>query len=227
MIRNQGQPILLISCYELGHQPAGISMPMAFLKRAGYEVESMDVSVEGFDLDKVKKAALVGISVPMHTALRLGVKVAETIRKVNPDCIICFYGLYAWLNSEYLLKTVADYCVGGEFEESLVELAGLRATGSGQPAKSTASERVLKRLAFPVPDRVALPPLETYARLERNGEERLAGYVEATRGCLHYCAHCPIPPVYNGRFFAVPREVVLEDIRRLVAAGAEHITFGD
>jgi len=223
MIPNQEQPILLISCYELGHQPAGISMPKAFLKRAGYEVESMDVSVEGFDPDKVKKATLVGISVPMHTALRLGVKVAETIRKVNPDCIICFYGLYAWLNSEYLLETVADYCLGGEFEESLLELAG----GFGFVTKGSASERVLKRLSFPVPDRTGLPALATYARLERNGEERLAGYVEASRGCLHFCAHCPIPPVYNGRFFTVPRQIVLEDIRRLVAEGAEHITFGD
>src|SRR5207237_955830 len=39
--------------------------------------------------------------------------------------------------------------------------------------------------------------------------------------------HCPIPPVYGGRFFAVPRSVVLEDIRQLVVAGAGHITFGD
>ena len=54
-----------------------------------------------------------------------------------------------------------------------------------------------------------------------------AGYVEASRGCLHLCLHCPIPPVYGGRFFAVPRDVVLEDIRRVVAQGAGHITFGD
>jgi hypothetical protein len=33
--------------------------------------------------------------------------------------------------------------------------------------------------------------------------------------------------VYNGRFFIVPQDVVLEDIRRLVGAGAGHITFGD
>src|SRR5690348_2295263 len=105
MSSKQAQSILLISCYELGHQPAGISMPMAFLKRAGYHVEAMDVSVEGFDLNKVLRAKFVGISVPMHTALRLGVKVAEAIRKANPHCVICFYGLYASLNSEYLLST--------------------------------------------------------------------------------------------------------------------------
>jgi hypothetical protein len=41
------------------------------------------------------------------------------------------------------------------------------------------------------------------------------------------CLHCPIPPVYGGRFFVVPQEIVLEDIRRLVGSGATHITFGD
>lgn len=53
------------------------------------------------------------------------------------------------------------------------------------------------------------------------------GYVEASRGCLHHCTHCPIPPVYGGRFFVVPAEVVLEDVRGLVGSGARHITFGD
>jgi len=66
-----------------------------------------------------------------------------------------------------------------------------------------------------------------YARLVRDGREVPAGYVEASRGCKHVCRHCPIPPVYGGRFFAVPRDIVLDDIRSQVEAGAEHITFGD
>jgi hypothetical protein len=59
------------------------------------------------------------------------------------------------------------------------------------------------------------------------GEHRVAGSTEATRGCKHLCRHCPIVPVYKGAFRAVDREVVLEDIRRQVALGARHITFGD
>ena len=100
--------ILLVSCYELGHQPAGIAMPMGLLRRAGYQAETMDVSVEGFDADKVKLARFVGISVPMHTALRLGLRVAQEVRKLNPHCHISFYGLYALLNADHLLETVAD-----------------------------------------------------------------------------------------------------------------------
>lgn len=54
-----------------------------------------------------------------------------------------------------------------------------------------------------------------------------AGYVEASRGCLHTCRHCPITPVYEGRFFVVPQEIVLADIEAQVEQGAGHITFGD
>jgi hypothetical protein len=55
----------------------------------------------------------------------------------------------------------------------------------------------------------------------------VAGSTEATRGCKHLCRHCPIVPVYNGAFRVIERDVVLEDIRQQVVAGAQHITFGD
>ncbi len=224
--------ILLISCYELGHQPLGIASPLAFLERAGYAPEAMDISVEDFDDEKASRAKLVGISVPMHTALRLGVRVAERIRQINSGCHICFYGLYALLNAEYLLDHDADSVIGGESEEALVALAGDLELGGkgdvqgvvrrGRPARA-----ILRRLPFPVPSRAGLPSLKKYAHIERHGSRDLAGYVEASRGCLHFCLHCPIPPVYEGRFFVVPQEIVLEDIRRLVKDGATHITFGD
>ena len=83
------------------------------------------------------------------------------------------------------------------------------------------------RLALPVPARDWLPPLENYAYYVDSTGAKPGGYVEASRGCLHTCRHCPIVPVYNGRFFVVPAETVLADIRQQVAAGAGHITFGD
>jgi hypothetical protein len=53
------------------------------------------------------------------------------------------------------------------------------------------------------------------------------GYTEASRGCKHHCRHCPVVPVYGGLFRIVQPEIVLEDVRRQIAAGAAHITFGD
>ncbi len=78
-----------------------------------------------------------------------------------------------------------------------------------------------------MPRRESLPDLGKYARYMDNGTAYPAGYVEASRGCLHTCRHCPVVPIYNGRFFIVPVETVLADIRQQVMAGAQHITFGD
>ena len=226
----QAFKVLLVSCYELGHQPAGLAVPLGFLRRAGFAADAIDISVQGFDEAKASAARFVGVSVPMHTALRLGVRIAERVRLINPNCHICFYGMYATLNSDYLLDTVADSVIGGEAEEELVALVKAVAAGefsSGEEVRRRAALPVLARLDFPLPDRGNLAPLERYARLAVDGRERLAGYTEASRGCLHYCTHCPIPPVYGGRFFVVPQEVVMADIRQQVAAGARHITFGD
>ena len=91
-----------------------------------------------------------------------------------------------------------------------------------EPRISVAGQRFL------VPDRSDLPALDRYAFLRMpDGETRVAGYVEASRGCKHRCRHCPVVPVYNGRFRAVPRAIVLADLRQQVMAGARHITFGD
>src|SRR5437016_11176606 len=162
----------------------------------------------------------------MHTALRLGVTVARRVRAANPACHIAFYGLYATLNASHLLAGIADSVMSGEIEAALVDLVRKleRESGATAPAQPL---RVLAKLEFPAPSRSNPPSLKQYARLEREGRFELVGYVEASRGCKHLCRHCPIPPVYGGRFFVVPVETVQADIRQLVSAGARHITFGD
>jgi len=229
--------VLLVSCYELGHQSFAIASSVAFLQRAGYSPNVLDLSVSHFDVEQVAQALFVGISVPMHTALRLGVRTAEHIRKVNPSCHICFYGIYASLNSKYLLEHFADSVIGGEFEEPLLmlieALCDKKNSGrdlleiEGVSFRDRTQAPYLARLDFVPLSYRGLPPLSRYARVISNGSHRLAGYIEASRGCLHHCLHCPIPPIYNGRFFVVPRRIVLDGIRKLVAQGASHITFGD
>jgi radical SAM superfamily enzyme YgiQ (UPF0313 family) len=224
--------ILLVACYELGHQPLSLASPLAVLRQAGYAPVAVDTSVTELPDEAIARARLVAIAAPMHTALRLGVAVAQRVRRVNPAAHICFYGLYATLNADYLLAMCADALVSGEYEQALLNLvqaleAGTSGAVEGVTTRAGTARPVLQRLPFIRPDRTTLPGLERYARLERDGELKLAGYVEATRGCLHTCRHCPITPVYRGRFFAVPREVVLEDIRWQVEHGAAHITFGD
>src|SRR2546426_5769671 len=143
---------------------------------------------------------------------------------------ICFYGLYATLNAEHLLRHSADSVMSGEVEDALVELARHleAAADRGPVGPRAASAPILTKLDFPAPSRSLLGSLKKYAHLERgDGRLELAGYVEASRGCKHHCRHCPIPPVYGGRFFVVDRDVVMADVRQLVDAGAPHIPFRD
>ena len=218
--------ILLVSGYELGHQPYGLALPRAFLERAGYRPQTLDLAVEPLDIEKLRTARAVAISVPMHTALRLGMRVAMRVREVNPEARIVFHGLYAPLHAGALLARLADAVLGGECEEDLV--AWVHELETADPAAPQRPPAIaLRKLDFPVPQRAGLPPLDRYAQLAVGSTRRLAGSTEASRGCLHHCRHCPIPAVYGGRFFIVPADVVLADVRQQVEAGATHITFGD
>jgi radical SAM superfamily enzyme YgiQ (UPF0313 family) len=224
--------ILLISCYELGHQPFHLASLQAMLRQAGYFPVLVDTAVEPLTDEALRRARFVAISVPMHTALRLGEQIAHRVRTVNPSAHICLYGLYALLNADHLLLETIDSAVGGEYEIPLLKLIASLEKGStdtvpGVHTRTAKSDPWIQRTPFLVPERMHLPPLERYARLQWNGELRIAGYTETTRGCKHTCRHCPITPIYHGRFFAVPVDIVLADIRSQVARGAQHITFGD
>ena len=86
----------------------------------------------------------------------------------------------------------------------------------------------LARIEFLTPDRTGLPPLARYAHLQMpDGSAKVVGFAEGSRGCKHWCRHCPVVPVYQGKFRVVQVPVVLADIRSQVAMGAEHISFGD
>ena len=230
--------ILLVSCYELGHQPLSLAAPLAVLRAGGFRPAAVDTAVEALTEEAIRAARLVAIAVPMHTALRLGTRVAERVRAINPAAHVCFYGLYATLNADHLLRHHGDSVIGGEYEGQLLALAreiddGVWVAGrgtQGAPRVAGTEERLPPATRHPlpvVPDRRGLPPLRRYAGLERAGTIVPAGYVEATRGCRHLCRHCPIPPIYGGRFVVVPRDVVVADARAQVEAGARHITFGD
>lgn len=221
--------ILLISTYELGRQPFGLASPAAWLRQAGANVSCLDLSLEPLDETLVRAAELVAFYIPMHMATRMAVRVLERVKCINPGAHICFYGLYAAENAGYLRRLGAGTILGGEFEAGLVSLARRLSDPAQRNDPAPSEPRVsLARQEFLVPDRSGLPELNRYAHLVYNGGQRLTvGYVEASRGCKHLCRHCPIVPVYNGRFRIVQQEVVLADIARQAAAGARHITFGD
>ena len=218
--------VVLISTYEMGRQPFGLASPAAWLRRAGVAVTCQDLAIEKLADEAIADADVVAFYVPMHTATRLAVEALAQVKTINPRCHICFYGLYAPVNEDYLRSLGAGTILGGEFEQGLVDLV----ERLSRPAPGPQTEPVisLARQRFIAPDRHDLPPLSDYAHLHVGTEDvRAVGYTEATRGCKHLCRHCPIVPVYGGRFRVIDTDIVLADVAGQVAAGARHITFGD
>lgn len=212
--------VLLISTYELGHQPLHVASPAARLAAFGHETVSLDLAVAPFDAAALESVDAVAISVPMHTAMRLAQRAVERVRASAPRLPIAVYGLYADMGK----IDGVDRVIVGEYEEQLLSWVEALTSGSGH---LTGVSVDVGRQRFLVPDRSGLPSLGAYAHLSAHGEHRQVGYVEASHGCRHRCRHCPLPAVYDGRFRIVDAETVVADIDNLVAAGSRHITFGD
>src|SRR5260370_18715233 len=100
--------ILLISCYELGHQPLHLASLQSLLQQAGYTPIPVDTAVETLTGEGITTAKFVGVSVPMHTALRLGQQISKRVRSFTPAAHICFYALYASLTTRYPLQDCCD-----------------------------------------------------------------------------------------------------------------------
>ena len=194
--------VLLISTYELGHQPLGVAAPAAALRDRNHDVRVLDLAIQDWDQTLVAWAERVAISVPMHTATRLAFEIAPRIRRP----LACF-GLYAGM-----CAPIADALVDRDPVSAVVGWV------ESDPAITVSA---------PVPARDLLPPPSEYAHLMQSGLRYPIAYVEASQGCAHRCRHCPVPVVYDGRIRITPVETVLADIDAQVAQGAQHVTFGD
>src|SRR3954447_2922337 len=110
--------ILLLSTYELGHQPFGLASPAAWLRREGAEVFCLDTSQQALrDYEsQIAEADGVAFYLPMHTATRIALHAIRRVRALNPKARLCAYGLYAPMNADLLRELGVQTIIGGEFE---------------------------------------------------------------------------------------------------------------
>jgi len=209
--------VLFVACYELGHQPLQVATPAAVLRARGHEVRAVDLSMQSWDPSLAVWADRVAVSVPMHTAMRIGRRVVGLVRTAAPGTPVCAYGLYA-----AMLGDVADRVLTGETDQALAAWID-----GGGDAQVRFLGREAAAVGAPLPARDLLPALDRYAHLALDDDERPVAFVEASHGCTHRCRHCPVPVVYDGRIRMVAADAVLDDVAQQVAMGARHVTFGD
>lgn len=218
--------ITLINPYELGRQPFGLAEPAALLQKAGFTVNCCDLSIQKLDTCLATDTDIVAIYIAMHTATRIAIEALPKIKELAPDASLCVYGLYAPMNAGLFRSLGVQTILGGEFENGLLSMAKRIQTGAGDT--QTEPETCLEKIEFIAPDRSKLPALSKYANLiNTDGSTQTVGFAETTRGCKYHCTHCPVVPVYNGKFYVIPADIVLNDIRNQVKEGAQHISFGD
>lgn len=216
-----GARVVLVSPYELGRQPFNLAQPAAWFARAHIPAACVDLSQQTLDPAMFAHAEYVAIYLGMHTATRIAAAALPKIRELAPHARIAAFGLYAPVNAAWLKTLGVDAIFGGESEPDL--LAWVQ---SGAAPADTVVRR--DRIEFLLPERRGLPDLARYAKLIlADGTQKITGFAETSRGCKHLCRHCPVVPVYEGKFRIVPAEIVLDDIAQQVEVGAAHISFGD
>lgn len=216
-----GARIVLVSPYELGRQPFNLAEPAAWFARAGIDVACVDLSQQTLDPVIFADAGFVALYLGMHTATRIAAAALPKIRSLAPRARLAAFGLYAPVNAAWLKSLGVEAVFGGESEPDLLAWA----QGGEVPPEPVVRRN---RIDFLLPDRSGLPPLARYAKLNLpDGTQKIVGFAEASRGCKHLCRHCPVVPVYEGKFRVVPVDVVVADVAQQVEAGAAHISFGD
>ena len=216
-----GARVVLVSPYELGRQPFNLAQPAAWFAREQIDIACIDLSQQKLDPHVFAGAEFVAIYLGMHTATRIAAAALPKIRALAPQARLAAFGLYAPVNAAWLKSLGVEAVFGGESEPDL--LAWVQ---SGFAPADTVVRR--DKIDFLLPDRHGLPSLQRYAKLIlADGSEKVTGFAEASRGCKHLCRHCPVVPVYEGKFRTVPLDVVIADIAQQVELGAQHISFGD
>ncbi len=215
---------LILSTYELGHQPHLAALVAGVLKEGGSEYDIVDLSIDP-NLDLLFNTYQGGypnavaietavLTVGMLTSAMLFRDVLSYLAKNSGHITkLIVYGLYAnEVASEASRISYTDLIVRTTptTEEIALDLGVENAT--------------VKRY---LPARENLPNLTRYKTVTSSGIERVTGYTEASVGCRHRCRHCPLPIFFNGRVAVNPVEDILNDIEFQVNAGATHITLGD
>ncbi len=201
------------------------------LKEAGYEVRSYVEEFAELDVEDLLSADAVGISTITSTAPRA----FEIARQVKKRGIPVFMGgpHVTYLPDEALEH--CDYVIRGECDDFIVDFIKTIEKGEGFEKISGLSYKVGDRIIhnnivslFHDMDKLPIPDYSLVKGLEDGICKKMTIVPLMTaRGCPYDCNFCSVTGMFGHKFRFRSKEKVLEELRRLKAAGAEWVFFYD
>ncbi len=201
------------------YYPMWLAYGAGALIQAGYDVDLVDAVPKNWTADEVRRhmedfrpdMLVCATSTP---SIYADLKMAEIAKAVNPGMVTVFVGVHvSALPRETLQESeYADAVVVGEYERTLVELAG-------KLSESRTAWNSIRGLAYrnngsievnppraPIRDLDALPMVAEVYKKFLNFKDyfySIARYPEVTlitgRGCAHRCIYCVYPQNMTGR----------------------------
>jgi len=110
--------VLLVSTYELGHQPFGLAEPAAMLRERGAVVRTVDLAVECLDEDVFRGAASSPFTSNAHRHPSGGANDSKSA-KLEPHRTYCGVRAVCADERDLLRHLGVQTVLGGEFEEDL------------------------------------------------------------------------------------------------------------
>lgn len=230
--------VLIISTYDLGHQPQGPAELAGHLHAIGIDSQILDLSLTGQIDAQLKRLS-------QSSSQQLDESPWQSLLSAS-DTLVIFLNM---LTSAKMARELVNHIASFSERPSRLALSGLYAHLVGDQldlspfmdhyvhASSTPTDllrwihpQVLESHLTPLPyrpRREILEPIGSYKRVEVGLRKLPTGYVETSVGCRHRCRHCPIPIVFDGKLRVHKVEDILQDVRRQVEEGAEHISIGD
>lgn len=240
-------------------QNLGLGYIASFLESQGYGVTIIDalaqgwgnrrhacekgIFIRGLSFEEIlasipEDSALIGITVPFASSVRLVGELTAFLKKDRADRIIVLGGISPSIDPNHALRSgAADYIVRGPGEKPLLALLSGESSEkiqglvfkNGPHLIDNGSAEMIKDLdSMPFPARHLLP-MQIYLTISGRGRKDLrTASVLSSRGCHFDCTFCSIHHIYGYKWRGRSAQNVLSEIKMLIEKyRIEHIEFED
>jgi radical SAM superfamily enzyme YgiQ (UPF0313 family) len=227
--------------------PLGILYLASVLKNEGIEVSAFDHAATGSSIREAVDWAIkedpdiLGLSTLITSSLTAP-KIAQEVKKKNPDVTVVFGNHHATFNAERILKKYpyVDAIVRGEGEQTCLELVGcLKEKRSLKDVlgvtfrhkgriTSNLDRPLIKNVdSLPVPDRDLIDVEYHNTTVGINvAPNKFSGFL-SSRGCVFKCRFCSCAEIAKNLWRPRSTENVLEELHLLASKGYKQVMFVD